>query len=187
MAFRKVRPSPTSRARQLIGLSQNANGNGPQTLEFRLSPSGRLQLDVTADAQHRSLRLRKEGVGSGTPCFLHMAYPASAGDSTGCELFWRVDDPERRSAPVFFTAEFVALGETTSERVPRVRTKTHVAEAQREANAATNGFDRVVLQSRGGNAGYAPAWATHVLITCDVSALGPKSALRISAIHANCY
>lgn len=170
-----------------IGLSQNANGNGPQTLEFRLSPSGRLQLDVTADAQHRSLRLRKEGVGSGTPCFLHMAYPASAGDSTGCELFWRVDDPERRSAPVFFTAEFVALGETTSERVPRVRTKTHVAEAQREANAATNGFDRVVLQSRGGNAGYAPAWATHVLITCDVSALGPKSALRISAIHANCY
>ena len=129
----------------------------------------------------QSLKIRK-GAGSGVEVSFNVATPIAPGEGFSLRLWYRVRSEQ--NAPLWFQVYFSQVMRCDEFGVPIFGNQLFWGEAQAERDETGGEWQRLSFRSHNLDAtasaiGYAPAWATHVRLNINLTALPGDAELWI--------
>ena len=140
---------------------------------------GRADLAISdrfASQGSRSLSFTRRGVGGGTASTVHIVVPIRPHASAGLEFAWRMplNLGGTGVAMLYFQAMFVSMIGVDGAGIPLLGDSLTFGEADRSVNlsAGMPAFERITFTTTYSDLtsqsdGYAPEWATHILLTMN--------------------
>lgn len=128
----------------------------------------------------KSLKFAKTGVGSGTACNFYFAAPIRTRSIVGVEFWTRTPKALGGSgtAPLYLEAYFAAMVGVDGDGVPilgdlgYIGGKTlNVDLAAGQSDWTANAFGTAYADDSSAGDGYAPEWATHIVIVCNPASM----------------
>ncbi|CAH2603298.1 conserved protein of unknown function [Rhodovastum atsumiense] len=157
---------------------------------------GRASLSISdrcAASGKRSLRFARTGVGGGTESTLFLAAPIPPRCSVGLDFAWRVPVAigGAGTAELYFQALFARFIGSDAAGLPMLGESLLIGEASRAVRlgSAMPGFERIAFTTTYSDPtspcdGYAPDWATHVLLTMNPVNMPPGIEIHIDDLAA---
>jgi len=140
-----------------------------------------------------SLRFARRGVGGGTPSAVYFATPVRAGASVGLEFSWRMPLSlgGTGTAMLYFQALFTRMIGVGDTGLPLLGENVLIGEANRDValSAGMASFEKISFGTTytdhsSPTDGYAPGWATHLLLVMSPINMPPGIEIHIANLAA---
>jgi Pectate lyase superfamily protein len=160
---------------------------GPNELEWGDGAAAAAKSTVTIEAQpgqpgRQGLRIIK-GVGPGTEFFFNIATPIAPGEGFAIRLWCRVSG--KSVGPIWFQIFFSQTIRTDGFGLPALGNELFWGETEVRSTEANGDWRKISFNSHNLNEssaalGYAPAWATHVRLSANLTSLASDNEFWIN-------